>query len=345
MEVNSFALALFLLLTLFLLLQAEQEVDSKTFLSLYNERVLIKARDKWKDYWNYATNITDKTLATRIQAELQLIDYQKKSYKDAGRFDTKTRLQVFDMPDSYRTLRSELKQRELVSILGQMDNIYNRARLNHPLLGKGLSLFHDLIGLMAESRNTSVLLAAWQGWRAVTGPKLRPLYSRFVKLSNEAAIENNWRDTGGWWRSLYGTTQDELERLWLDLKPFYMELHAYVRYKLQQQYPLLMDDEPIPGHLMGSMWAQSWIHIYPLVEPYPQVFNPDLTNQLKNDGFNARKIVQFTEEFFKSIGFGSLPASFYKKSLLEKPKDRQVDCRPSAWNFYTNNKQNEPDVR
>ena len=32
--------------------------------------------------------------------------------------------------------------------------------------------------------------------------------------------------------------------------------------------------DPIPAHLSGNMWAQSWENIYDLVAPYPDAPNP-----------------------------------------------------------------------
>ncbi len=48
------------------------------------------------------------------------------------------------------------------------------------------------------------------------------------------------------------------------------------------------------------------------------------------------------DSFYHSIGFSTLPQSFWEKSLFVKPRDpkRQLDCHPSAWSFY-----NGTDVR
>ena len=65
------------------------------------------------------------------------------------------------------------------------------------------------------------------------------------------------------------------EKLWLDLKPFYEELHAYVRFKLTKKYPEVTDGEPIPAHLLGNMWAQGWVNIYNEVAPFPSKLQKD----------------------------------------------------------------------
>ena len=101
---------------------------------------------------------------------------------------------------------------------------------------------------------------------------MKTLYEQFVKGLNTGAVDNKWKDYGEYVRSWY-EVGDRLgpiaEKLWLDLKPFYEELHAYVRFKLRQKYPEVKDGEPIPAHLLGNMWAQSWVNIYNDIAPFP----------------------------------------------------------------------------
>ena len=40
-----------------------------------------------------------------------------------------------------------------------------------------------------------------------------------------------------------------------------------------------------------------------------------------------------SEEFFISLGLKPMPESFWKHSLIEKPKDREIICHASAWDF------------
>jgi peptidyl-dipeptidase A len=42
-------------------------------------------------------------------------------------------------------------------------------------------------------------------------------------------------------------------------------------------------------------------------------------------------LFRIAERFFLSLGFDSLPATFWTRSLLTKPRDRDVICNPSAW--------------
>lgn len=40
------------------------------------------------------------------------------------------------------------------------------------------------------------------------------------------------------------------------------------------------------------------------------------------------------EEFFTSINLSPMTEEFWKYSVIEKPKDRDIVCHASAWDFY-----------
>ena len=69
--------------------------------------------------------------------------------------------------------------------------------------------------------------------------------------------------------------------------------------------------------------------------------SPKLESLYKN---NITGMFKKAEEFFTSIGWPKLPGGFWRKSMLEKPKDgRSVVCHASAWDFAIKNP--EMDVR
>ena len=58
---------------------------------------------------------------------------------------------------------------------------------------------------------------------------------------------------------------EELDRLWEQVRPFYLSLHAYVRQRLRAHYgpEVVPAGGPIPAHLLGNMWAQTWSNVLP----------------------------------------------------------------------------------
>lgn len=63
-------------------------------------------------------------------------------------------------------------------------------------------------------------------------------------------------DNGAFWRSLYETPsfEEDLERLWKELEPLYLNVHAYVRRSLYRKYggKHINLKGPIPAHLLGE---------------------------------------------------------------------------------------------
>lgn len=71
-------------------------------------------------------------------------------------------------------------------------------------------------------------------------------------------------DTGAEWRSWYESTtfKEDLENLFKQLQPLYLNLHAFVRRKLYNYYgPNYINLKgPVPAHLLGQfLWYQSFL--------------------------------------------------------------------------------------
>ena len=198
---------------------------------------------------------------------------------------------------------------------------------------------------MGKLRDPKKLEAMWADWHKV-GIPMRDQYARFVELSNQGARELGFEDTGVMWRSGYDMKPDEfsadLERLWQQVKPLYQELHTYVRNRLIAKYGAIAErpDGMIPADLLGNMWAQEWGDVYDLVAPASAPATYDLEKALRAKGTDAKQMVRYGESFFKSLGFDTLPETFWQRSMLTRPRDRDVTCHASAWNV-----DNDKDVR
>ena len=194
----------------------------------------------------------------------------------------------------------------------------------------------DLSGILATSRDPDELLDAWRGWHTISVP-MRDRYARFMQLSNEGARGLGFADAGAMWRSGYDMPPDafaaDMDRVWNQLRPLYLSLHAYVRTKLGEKYgtTLVPPNGPIPAHLLGNMWAQEWGTIYDVVAPRGSASSVDVTELLKAKHVDELGMVHYGENFFMSLGFAKLPETFWKRSLFLKPRDRDVVCHASAW--------------
>ena len=191
--------------------------------------------------------------------------------------------------------------------------------------------------ILATSRNEPELRDAWVGWHRVGAP-MRERYARFAELSNKGARELGFANTGVLWRSGYDMAPDdfsrELDRLWEQVRPLYLSLHAYVRAELQKKYGanVVPSNGMIPAHLLGNMWAQEWGNIYDVVAPKAGAgAGYDITDLLKKKKMSEMDMVKTAERFFTSMGMPSLPPTFWERSLIVKPRDREVVCHASAW--------------
>jgi peptidyl-dipeptidase A len=225
-------------------------------------------------------------------------------------------------------------RRELATVTTELTSMYGKGKYCPPK-GECIDL-NAITKIMAESRDYDRLLEVWNGWHSIA-PPMRDKYARFVALGNQGAQEMGFADLGELWRSRYDMTPAEFEgegeRLWQQVKPFYESLHCYVRKKLSAKYGAAKVPKtgPIPAHVLGNMWAQEWSNVYPLVEPYPGQASIDVTAALERNKYDATKMMKTGESFFTSLGMPALPETFWQRSMLTKPKDREVVCHASAW--------------
>jgi len=241
------------------------------------------------------------------------------------------------------------RRSELAQVSAKLDGVYGKGKwCGGPAPGPGPGSkaakpaapvckdLQQLEEVLAKSRRWDVLLDAWTGWHTIS-TEMRPLYARLVALANEGSREAGAKDAGELWRSGYDMTPAEFEadvdRLWGEVKPFYDELHCYVRSRLQEAYgkARVPDGKPIPAHLLGNMWAQSWANLYPMLEPYPKAGSLDVDGALRRQKWDPTRMVKLGEAFFTSLGLDPLPGSFWERSQLVKPRDREVVCHASAW--------------
>lgn len=317
----------------------DEETKAKAFLDRYNKEKPKRSYLNNEASWKYATNLTKYNQQKKLEAssaiDIYILEVQKKaSVFNVSKLSYDSARQIKFIVASGSS-KNTSKLDELAKIKATMQGIYSKGKVYDPVTKTNLSLSPDLVKIMANSESYEWLLFAWDGWRVVTGPQIRSYYTQFVKLSNEGARENGWKDTGEWWRSWYevDNLSEIAEELWNSLRDLYQELHAYVRHRLREKHPQVMKGEPIPAHILGNMWAQSWTNIYKHVEPYKNKTSLDVTRNLENKKYTPLKMVKLAESFFTSLGLEKLPDSFYDKSLIEKPKGRQVVCHASAWDF------------
>ena len=199
-----------------------------------------------------------------------------------------------------------------------------------------LEAFESIID---NSRDPEELLRAWQGWHEI-GKPMRPMYMRMVDIGNQGSRDLGYEGLSDLWFSKYDMPADdflnETDRVWEEVKPLYDALHCHVRAKLNEHYgdDLVPESGPLPVHLLGNMWGQSWSNIYDLVYTEESHQNSvNVSKIIEEKRLDEIDMVKYAEDFFLSIGFEPLPDTFWERSLFVKPRDRSVVCHASAWNL------------
>ncbi len=291
--------------------------------------------------WVQANFITHDTQIMSAESSAEVIEAVVRLAGEATRFDEvdlpyddRRQLDILKNALTLAAPSDPVKTKELTTIASELEALYGKGKYCKPN-GECLDL-EQMTEIMANSRDPRQLAELWAGWRTIS-PAMKPLYERFVELSNEGARELGFEDTGSMWRSKYDMPPDEfsqeVERLWTQVKPLYESLHCYVRAELNDQYgsdvqPL---DGPIRADLLGNMWAQEWGNIFPVVAPGDADPGYDLTALLEKNDIDELEMVRIGERFFTSLGFDPLPDTFWERSLFLKPEDRDVVCHASAW--------------
>ena len=60
---------------------------------------------------------------------------------------------------------------------------------------------------------------------------------------------------------------------------------------------------PIPAHLLGNMWAQSWNNLKDILIPYPEKPSLDVTDEMVKQGWTQKIMFEKADDFFQSMGF------------------------------------------
>jgi peptidyl-dipeptidase A len=291
--------------------------------------------------WTQATYITSDTNWLLARANAEGTDLGVRYAKEAARFDhvkvdevTTRKLyllkQALVLPASARTGASQ----ELAETAARLDTDYSTAKFTYN--GKKLTL-DDMEDLLRTSRDPNETKTLWEGWRAVSSPQMKADYVRLVELANEGSRELGYADTGALWRSWYDMPPDafaaKTDALWAQVKPLYARLGCYVRTQLNRKYGSAVQPAtgPIRADLLGNMWSQNWGDIFDIVAPKGASMGYDLTAALAAHGYDAVKIVHTADNWYQSIGFAPEPASFWERSMITRPRDREVVCHASAW--------------
>jgi peptidyl-dipeptidase A len=332
---------------------AQSNESADEFVARVNQQLSVLGNEAEAAGFVQATYITPDTELLSARAEERYLAARAQFAQESKRFSGKTvsadagrAMLLLKVNVAAPAPLDPAKRAELTQLSARLTSMYGEGKYCPPGsdAGSGSAArrcmnLDELSEVLAKSRNYDELVEAWKGWHDVGAPMREP-YRRFVELANEGARALDFPDLGVMWRARYDMSPEEAdqeaERLWQQVKPLYDALHCHTRAQLARKYgeDKVPAGKPIPAHLFGNMWAQQWNRIYDdLLKPYPNASIESADRLLAAKKWDAVRIVRSAEEAYVSLGFPKLPQTFWERSMLVRPRDREVVCHASAWDM------------
>jgi peptidyl-dipeptidase A len=309
------------------------------------ERSVVENRTAWvyENFINYDTEwLLQRASADGTEARVRLASGAARFLDLELPADTRRKVDLLRLALVLPAPQREGAADALSTITTRLSSTYSTGKIQYQ--GREVTL-DDLETWMGTERNPARLEEMWTKWHAIA-PPMAPDYARMVEIANEGARELGFANVGQMWLSNYdmppAAMETEVQRLWGQMQPFYEQLHCYVRSRLNQHYgdAIVPLDQPIRADLLGNMWAQDWQTLMPLVRPRGGRATFDTTQLLVRANLTPVTMTEIAERFYSSLGLAELPDTFWERSLLTRPRDRDVVCHASAWNV-----DNEDDLR
>ncbi len=199
----------------------------------------------------------------------------------------------------------ELVRQRIAAEAAQTEKMYG---FTFKLDGAELSP-NDIDGGLRTERDLARRRKIWESSKEV-GAALKPGLVELRRLRNSGVQSLGYHDFFGYMASEYGMTTEELAatvaQINRELRPLFTELHTFARHELAARYGAPVPDL-IPADWLPNRWGQDWAALV-------DVAGFDLDVPLKEKGQDW--LVQQAERMYTSIGFESLPPSFWEKSSL-----------------------------
>lgn len=324
----------------------------RSVLSTYDEEATDFCNSLVTAEWNQVTDVNSDEKKQLLQdAILENAAFVKDQFEahfsavnmdDYLSDDVKRQLRILSKLG--KNILDEDKLKDLTETQTRMETVYNNGRIcpyskqDCDLTSDdALTLNPDIEEVLASSEDFDELKYVWAEWHEQTGKKMRSDYENYVGLVAEVANLNGYEDYGKLWQAKYEDDNfvENMEKLWAEVEPLYDELHTFVRHSLIDLYgdKLDEDSELITAHLLGNMWAQSWVNLYERIKPFQTSNLVDVSETMVAQGYNASTMFEESNRFYLSLGLEDSTMSFTGDSIIEKPEDTVIACHASAWDF------------
>ncbi|XP_055614135.1 angiotensin-converting enzyme-like [Uranotaenia lowii] len=300
-------------------LVADHEATARAALEQAELRVQLARAKQSLAAWAYGSNLTEYNLIKKTQAsaefaelaktvaeELKQIDFQALRNDDLKRRFTKlTRLDYAALPEE--------KFKELLQAVASMESNYAKIKIcsYKDKTNCHFALDPEITEILGTSNDPKELEYYWTQWHEKAGKPAKEAFQKYVDLNKESAILNGFNNGAEVWLNEYDdpSFEQQVEDVIVQIRPLYEQIHAYVRFKLRQKYgpAIVSENGPIPIHLLGNMWGQTWEGIADITTPFPEKKLIDVTDEMIKQGYNPLKMFKMGDDFFQSLNMTKLP--------------------------------------
>jgi peptidyl-dipeptidase A len=294
--------------------------------------------------WIAATDVTPEHVGQRTGAEQAqaaitgakvliaktkaLLDKEKQLDDDSARQLHKLLLQAAQTPGTIPDVvrkRVELESRQSAILDGYTFCLQPKAGAAGGCARPATA--NEIDNILKGSRDLAERQRVWTASKEIGRP-LKPGLVELVKLRNQVAREMGFHSYFALEVADYDMTVPEMMTL-LDAtldaaRPLYDGIHCWAKNQLAARFKRPVP-QLIPAHWIGNRWAQQW---------------PGLIDEANLDplfkGSSPESIVKAAENFYVSLGFAKLPATFWERSdLYPVPPGvaRKKNAHASAWNI------------
>lgn len=232
---------------------------------------------------------------------------------------------LYNAANNPESLKDMVKER-IAAETEQNDKLFG---YNFMIDGKKVST-NAIDDILNKETNVGKREKAWESSKQV-GLVLKDGLVNLQKLRNNTVKPLGYPDYFTYQVSDYGMTTEEMmkmnNQMIKDIWPLYRELHTWARYELAKKYNVKDVPDYLPAHWLSNRWGQDWSGLV-------EVKGLNLDSVLKSK--SKEWMVQQAERFYVSLGFPSLPKSFYEKSdLYPAPADAKYkkNNHASAWHM------------
>ena len=202
---------------------------------------------------------------------------------------------------------------------------------NFMLNGKAVTANDIDEGLRSE-KDTLKRLKIWECSKEV-GKNLHQPLEELRMLRNQTVQGLNYPDFFSYQVADYGMSADTmmgmLRKINDEIYPLYRELHTWARYELAKKYNSKTVPDYLPAQWLPNRWGQDWSSLV-------TVQGVDLDAIIKAKKYEKEWVVKAGEDYYVSMGFPKLPATFWEKSDLypvPEGKDYKKNNHASAWHM------------